>query len=956
MKRRDNSQPVNIIPSNILSPTQPPQRRGDVDNDSSKMDLIEEEGIRVGDLFNKMKKNGERLSASEYLHSNQSPGLDEFQSTMKEIDLAAYFQRKVFECPPVLPEDPQDILMNERIKSRLQVGGGDNLYNIRKRKSDLHTFDIFSQFYSRDTGKKSFSERLVRSYEAQLLSMVITVYALFAEDYRLLLCSRDTDNTFQYFAIACGVYFLCEMILSMIVSTKYFNSYYFWLDLLSALSMLLDVRIVDRKTEYVYGLQSSSFSLLFFRVTRLLRIVRLVRITRIYKGINAARQRKKIDANRLSSTRHQSKVGQKIAEKSTKIVTITCFILLLCLPYFDAELYFTDIHSSVALCMQYANFMKSPQGVTIALSRSVYSEDILSSTRLPPFSQSPVEYLNEFTKKILPVFENQRARILMIRLNREYDYYVDGDYSLKRDEEISHAVCTYKLGGIGADLYIDIFVDSQLDIQLVSILNILKIFFICILVLGGSYLFGHKISSLMITPIERMIERVSLLIQKPQKIREQCIIKLEEEDTEKKESRTLQRFKTKLSINDSKGGKKKAEDDDDEDDADQKKEEELETEKIEKAINKIGTLLGLGFGEAGTFLINSYLTKQGDGDIIIPGNEIEAIFGFCDIRNFTDVTEVLEEEVMSFVNEIAEIVHNVSDRYLGAANKNVGDAFLLVWKPPSSVLKHMKMTKTNMMNLMTCLADLALMAFLKIFFEINCSFRMKAYRDNREIKERVGMDYKVRMGYGLHYGWAIEGAIGSYFKVDCTYLSPNVNMASRLEGITKLYDVPILFSGEFYDLLSISLKHICRKIDIVLFKGSSHAVRLYTPDISDKGLRFPSFEELTVIRKVTKESLEFKNLLIDEILNGTNVGPPVFENDPQMRLLLSFNSPSFRSAFNTAVEAYERGEWKMSKDFLERALTISPNDGPSKSLYNFMNNTKFLAPKDWKGVRSSIEK
>lgn len=57
-----------------------------------------------------------------------------------------------------------------------------------------------------------------------------------------------------------------------------------------------------------------------------------------------------------------------------------------------------------------------------------------------------------------------------------------------------------------------------------------------------------------------------------------------------------------------------------------------------------------------------------------------AIFGFCDIRNFTDITEVLQEGVMSFVNTIADIVHSEVHEHEGAANKNIGDAFLLVWK------------------------------------------------------------------------------------------------------------------------------------------------------------------------------------------------------------------------------------------------------------------------------------
>jgi class 3 adenylate cyclase len=55
--------------------------------------------------------------------------------------------------------------------------------------------------------------------------------------------------------------------------------------------------------------------------------------------------------------------------------------------------------------------------------------------------------------------------------------------------------------------------------------------------------------------------------------------------------------------------------------------------------------------------------------------------------------------------------------------------------------------------------------------------------------------YKVKMGLGLHQGWGIEGAIGSEFKIDASYLSPNVNMASRLEAGTKMFGVPLLISS-----------------------------------------------------------------------------------------------------------------------------------------------------------------
>jgi len=81
-----------------------------------------------------------------------------------------------------------------------------------------------------------------------------------------------------------------------------------------------------------------------------------------------------------------------------------------------------------------------------------------------------------------------------------------------------------------------------------------------------------------------------------------------------------------------------------------------------------------------------------DVNPMLPGTKLVCIFGFCDIRNFTDATEVLQEGVMLFVNEIGEIVHKLCDEYSGAANKNIGDAFLLVWKLAEQDMERDKVT------------------------------------------------------------------------------------------------------------------------------------------------------------------------------------------------------------------------------------------------------------------------
>lgn len=95
-------------------------------------------------------------------------------------------------------------------------------------------------------------------------------------------------------------------------------------------------------------------------------------------------------------------------------------------------------------------------------------------------------------------------------------------------------------------------------------------------------------------------------------------------------------------------------------------------------------------------------------------------------------------------------------------------------------------------------------------------------------------NYCVGLGFGLHQGWAIEGAIGSYFKIDASYLSPNVNLSQSLEGYTKIYNVKILISQPMFDILSQMVQGLCREIDRVFIKGTEKEMRLYTIDVTTK--------------------------------------------------------------------------------------------------------------------------
>merc|ERR1719389_433637 len=99
---------------------------------------------------------------------------------------------------------------------------------------------------------------------------------------------------------------------------------------------------------------------------------------------------------------------------------------------------------------------------------------------------------------------------------------------------------------------------------------------------------------------------------------------------------------------------------------------------------------------------------------------------------------------------------------------------------------------------------MSVISFVQVVALIAKSHLLAEYRMHPKLVQRLP-DYRVRMGFGLHTGWAIEGAIGSEFKVDASYLSPNVNMASRLQNFTKVYGTTIIVSEMMVLLLTESI-------------------------------------------------------------------------------------------------------------------------------------------------------
>lgn len=111
---------------------------------------------------------------------------------------------------------------------------------------------------------------------------------------------------------------------------------------------------------------------------------------------------------------------------------------------------------------------------------------------------------------------------------------------------------------------------------------------------------------------------------------------------------------------------------------------QMKTQMLELTIFKIGTLLQRGFGELGAGIISTSLIQVDPGlDFNTPGKRIEIVFSFCRIRQFTDTTECLQDEIIVFVNKIVKIIHECTRKWDGKPTKNYGDKYLLTWRIPS---------------------------------------------------------------------------------------------------------------------------------------------------------------------------------------------------------------------------------------------------------------------------------
>lgn len=282
---------------------------------------------------------------------------------------------------------------------------------------------------------------------------------------------------------------------------------------------------------------------------------------------------------------------------------------------------------------------------------------------------------------------------------------------------------------------------------------------------------------------------------------------------------------------------------------------------------------------------------------------------------------------------------------------NIGDAFLLVWKFPTNEMYtdlngDLSLSKDS--YLVNNYAESALIGMLKIIHKLRTDQKVLAYSDNDKLLERIP-NYQVKLGFGLHTGWCIEGAIGSSYKIDATYLSHHVNFASTLEEKTKEYGVLMAISHEFYEICSLVAQKYFRQIDCYKQKKSKE-VKIYTVDVETSFL-IPDRESYARTGKqvyAEKINKRFDNLIQIKDPNYRMISR--MKEDPELIALMKNVPKNIIKYYKKIFKLYTQGDWKKAKNGLNKILKRK-KDGPSMFLLEVMKGYNYKPPKKWKGVR-----
>ena len=204
----------------------------------------------------------------------------------------------------------------------------------------------------------------------------------------------------------------------------------------------------------------------------------------------------------------------------------------------------------------------------------------------------------------------------------------------------------------------------------------------------------------------------------------------------------------------------------------------------------------------------------------------EATILFSDIRSFTDLSEPLSpQELMDFLNDYLKMMNMSIMVNHGFVDKFIGDAVMAIFDRTEQSSNDAR----NALN--------AGMGMLQVLGTMN------------QKRKRQGQ-VPISIGIGIHTGPVVFGTLGFEERMDSTVLGDAVNLASRLESLTKYYGASLLFSDQTFEALGDEKENLLiREIDTVMVKGRKQAVTIYELFNSDS-------LEVQSAKKMVMQSLE----------------------------------------------------------------------------------------------------
>ena len=212
-----------------------------------------------------------------------------------------------------------------------------------------------------------------------------------------------------------------------------------------------------------------------------------------------------------------------------------------------------------------------------------------------------------------------------------------------------------------------------------------------------------------------------------------------------------------------------------------------------------------------------------DQGIGLEGSQRELAMLFSDIKSFTYRTETLGNDIIDVLNvHYNRVIHNVHEN-AGVVGSIIGDAILAVYGTLES--KRSKSYNAILAAWDITHATAALRETMKLR-----RVEIEKKRKLTESEEKIFIAVSLDVGVGIDGGNVFYGNIGSNEHMANTVIGDNVNSASRLEGLTRIYHLPVIVSEYIKDeVLAETARFKFFEIDTVQVKGKTKGKKIYFP-------------------------------------------------------------------------------------------------------------------------------